>query len=51
MKEYFIEYNGKIIKSYKSKQRALNYAEKRAEDPDAWINVWEGIRDVIWTNY
>lgn len=51
MEEYFIEYNGKIIKSYKSKQRALNFAEKRAGVPDACINVWAGTREVIWTNY
>lgn len=51
MEEYFIEYNGKIIKSYKSRKRALNYAEKRAKEPDACINVWEGMKDVVWTNY
>lgn len=51
MEEFFIEYNGKIVKSYKSKQRALNYAERKASNPDAFINVWDGIRDVIWSNY
>lgn len=51
MEEYFVEYNGKITKSYKNKQRALNYAEKMAKNPDACINIWDGTREIIWSNY
>lgn len=49
MKEYFIEFNGKFIKSYKSEKKALAFAKTKAKQ--GCVNVWEGPGVILWSNY
>lgn len=49
MKEYFIDLNGAIIKSYKSEKRALTMAQKYADNADNSVCVWCD-HIVIWSN-
>ncbi len=49
MKEYFVELNGSIVKSYKSEKRALTKAQEYANKANNSVCIWcDSI--VIWSN-
>ena len=47
--EYFIELNAKFIKSYKSKQRAIEFAKSKASDTNL-VRVWSKDQEEVWSN-
>lgn len=46
MKRYFIELNGKYIKSYKSKEQALQVAKSYTNGNNS-VTVWDNNRNII----